>query len=422
MSPYQGEFRKPQILECPSCGATLSLPDADSFECDYCGKRILIPPELRPQRIAESSPIAKEEQAVAPSPTGWERPVQANLERSTKKPIAATLAIVFSAVCVLAIGGLVGLILISSPQSTTREENTSEPAYNPARITPLPTMVQFARPVLVFGSKGNQPGQFDDARSIAVDPQGNIFVADYTSGRINKFDSQGNFLSLIQVEPASGNEDVYIFGIATDEQGNLFVSADGSILTYSTTTGELLATIPNQWPDIYYESVVAANGNLYSTNGMAGADEVIILSTDGNLLAHWMGTIEAVNHDDPRIELALGVNSTGMVYILSPFGSKVYVYNPDGTFNFSFGQEGDSAGQFSLSTGMLAITSQDYVVVSDVYRVDLFDAQGNYLGKSFTIDYNVAEGSMFGMTIDSQDDLYYISSGGKVLKFDMNYP
>jgi sugar lactone lactonase YvrE len=284
-------------------------------------------------------------------------------------------------------------------------------------------MVQFARSVMVFGSKGDQPGQFDDARSIAVDPQGNIFVADYTTGRINKFDPQGNYLQLIQVESAQGNKDIYIFGIAADNQGNLYVACDGQILKYNAADGELILTIPDHWPDIYYETVVVApDGNLYSTNGMAGADDVIILSPQGEQLAHWVGTIENVNHDDPSIELALGVNHAGMVYILSPFGNKVYGYNPDGTYNFSFGEQGDLAGQFSLSTGMLAITKQDYLVISDVYRVDLFNAKGTYLGKTFTIDYQVAGGSMFGMTMDASGDLYYISSGGKVLKFDMNYP
>jgi sugar lactone lactonase YvrE len=328
-----------------------------------------------------------------------------------------------SAMCVLMIGGLVAWLLTSSSPGITRDVNPNQPAVNPLRTTPLPTMVQFARLTMAFGSKGDQPGQFDDARSIAVDIQGNIFVADYTTGRINKFDPQGNFLQLIQVNSTNGNTDVYIFGIAADDLGNLYVAADGNILKYNASSGELLLTIPDQWPDIYYQSVIVApDGNLYSTNGMAGADDVLILNPDGELLVHWAGTIENVNHDDPSIELAIGVNHTGMVYILSPFGNKVYVYNPDGSFNFSFGEEGDRAGQFSLSTGMLAVTAQDYLVISDVYRVDLFDNQGNYLGKTFTIDYNVAEGSMFGMTIDAEGDLYYLSSGGKVLKFDMNYP
>jgi len=35
--------------------------------------------------------------------------------------------------------------------------------------------------------------------------------------------------------------------------------------------------------------------------------------------------------------------------------------------------------------------------------------------KLFTVDYNIAGGSMFDKAIDSAEDLYFVSSGGKVL-------
>jgi hypothetical protein len=416
------DFSKPQILECPSCGATLALPDADSFLCDYCGKRILVPPELRHLRnvpksstpiegVAELKQLDRQEYTASSADGG-------TLQHKRNNQILV-LAI---SIAVLLIGLLVFFLFLFIPGS--RSKITDQSTDIQIQTTPLPTMVQFARQVMVFGNKGDQPGQFDDARSIAVDTQGNIFVADYTTGRINKFDPQGNFLQLIQVESANNNYDIHIFGIATDDQQNLYIAADGNILKYNASTGEFLLTIPEQFPEIYYQSVVVApDGNLYSMNGTAsGADDVIVLSPRGELLAHWTGMIKNANHKDPALELALGVSHTGMIYLLSPMGNKVYGYNPDGSYNFSFGEAGELAGQFSLSTGMLAITKQDYLVVSDVYRVDLFDAKGTYLGKSFTIDYQVAGGSMFGMTIDAYGNLYYISSGGKVLKFEMNYP
>ena len=108
--------------------------------------------------------------------------------------------------------------------------------------------------------------------------------------------------------------------------------------------------------------------------------------------------------------------------ILSQFGSQVYGYNPGENFNFSFGEDGDDLRQFSLSTGMPDFTGQDDLVDSDVYRVDLFDAEWTYLGESFTIDDQLAGGSRYGMTIDSHGSLYYISSGGRLLKFVINYP
>jgi hypothetical protein len=414
------EFYKAQVFECPSCGANLAVPDADSFQCEYCGKLVMVPPELRVHRPEPESPTPTRVSGE-PSRLDWEKDILTDPDKGSVKHKRTQMVLVLSISVVILITGAVGLLIALIPSSDS--SIVIEPAETQVSITPLPTMVQFARLAMVFGSKGDQPGQFEDARSIAVDDQGNIFVADYTSGRINKFDSQGNFLKLIQVKSVDGNADVYIYGIAADANGNLYVACDGNILKYNSSSGELVLTIPDQWPDIYFESVVVApDGNLYSTNGMAGADDVIILNPQGELLAHWVDTIDNVNRDDPSIELALGVDHSGMVYILSPFGNKVYRYNPDGTYNFSFGEEGDQAGQFSLSTGMLAITEKDNLVISDVYRVDLFDQNGYYLGKTFTIDYQVAGGSMFGMTIDSKDDLYYISSGGKVLKYNMNYP
>ncbi len=380
-----GDFYKPQVLECPSCGATLALPDADTFLCDYCGKRILVPPELRPQKVAQGS-LSAGGSFAEQNHLDWQEATLTNMDKSALQRKRTNLILVFSiGIAVLLIGILTFIVFLFIPTSSSSSSNQPSEYHIPT--TPLPTMVQFARLAMVFGSEGDQSGQFDDARSIAVDIQGNIFVADYTTGRINKFDPRGKFLQLIQVQSVNENNDVYIFGIATDDQENLYVAVDGNILKYNASTGELLLTIPDQWPDIYYDSVIVApDSNLYSTNGMAGADDVILLSPQGELVKHWVGSIENVNQDDPRMDLVLGVNHAGMVYMLSPFGSKVYGYNPDGSFSFSFGEAGENAGQFSLSTGMLAVTENDYLIISDIYRVDLFDAKGEYLGKTFTID------------------------------------
>jgi hypothetical protein len=106
---------------------------------------------------------------------------------------------------------------------------------------------------MVFGSEGNQPGKFDDVRSIAIDNQGNIVVADYTIGWFNKFDAEGNFMQLIQVGDPEANEDYYIPGIATDQPGYLYVATGGQILKYNAATGEPVLTIPHRWPEIYYD-------------------------------------------------------------------------------------------------------------------------------------------------------------------------
>lgn len=48
-----------------------------------------------------------------------------------------------------------------------------------------------------WGSKGTEPGQFAAARAIAVDAQGNVYVADSGNKRIEVFDNDGNYKSSI---------------------------------------------------------------------------------------------------------------------------------------------------------------------------------------------------------------------------------
>ena len=45
-----------------------------------------------------------------------------------------------------------------------------------------------------WGSKGDQPGQFNVPHSVAVDAKGRVYVADRSNFRVQVFDSQGRFL------------------------------------------------------------------------------------------------------------------------------------------------------------------------------------------------------------------------------------
>ena len=46
-----------------------------------------------------------------------------------------------------------------------------------------------------WGTKGAQPGQFDLPHGIALDPQGHVYVADRSNGRVQVFDGDGKFLA-----------------------------------------------------------------------------------------------------------------------------------------------------------------------------------------------------------------------------------
>jgi hypothetical protein len=65
-----------------------------------------------------------------------------------------------------------------------------------------------------WGTPGNGPGQFNVPHNIAVDAQGNIYVADRGNRRVQIFDGDGNFLRQITIDvpvppdarPAIGNK------------------------------------------------------------------------------------------------------------------------------------------------------------------------------------------------------------------------
>jgi hypothetical protein len=77
-------------------------------------------------------------------------------------------------------------------------------------------------PLTAFdGGHGSGKAQFDNARGIATDSSGNIFIADAGNGRIQKFSPDGAFLTSIQPFEA-------LSGIAIDRVGNIYVSEIGS--------------------------------------------------------------------------------------------------------------------------------------------------------------------------------------------------
>jgi len=73
-----------------------------------------------------------------------------------------------------------------------------------------------------WGSLGTGDGEFSDAESVAVDANGNVFVAD--TDRIEKFTNGGAFLT---TWGSLGNGDGQFnsaLGVATDRHGSVYVT------------------------------------------------------------------------------------------------------------------------------------------------------------------------------------------------------
>jgi hypothetical protein len=111
-----------------------------------------------------------------------------------------------------------------------------------------------------FGEPGDQPGQFSTPHSIAVDAQGNVFVADRGNRRIQVFDNDGRFLRQMTIDvPVSPDARPAIMNKPTQTSGPM---APGSPWAICITPG------PNQV--------------LYSSDAFPG--RIYKLTLDGKVL------------------------------------------------------------------------------------------------------------------------------------------
>ena len=79
-------------------------------------------------------------------------------------------------------------------------------------------------------AKGDAPGgTFNEPWGVAVGPDGSVYVADTWNYRIQKFTSDGKFLSMWGSGPALGQDQFYgPRGLAVDSLGRLFVADTGN--------------------------------------------------------------------------------------------------------------------------------------------------------------------------------------------------
>jgi sugar lactone lactonase YvrE len=108
----------------------------------------------------------------------------------------------------------------------------AESAYHRIRkITPAGNVTTFAGD----GTQGDTDGPADSARfnwpsDVAVDGAGNVYVTDYSNGRIRKIDTAGNVTTLED----SGGSIVYPNAVAVDGAGNVYCTFNNQAINSSS--------------------------------------------------------------------------------------------------------------------------------------------------------------------------------------------
>jgi len=401
LTPTGDKPQAPKLFRCPSCGASLEVVDAPSVTCKYCATNVPVPNELRPHR----PPMFQPQVIIQPAAVDYSEQYTQAVRGSQRFGCILTIVIL------LLVGGITVFALVSSQAAIGNIiGEVSDATGIDIQLPGATAEPSFADVALEFGGKGSGPGKFDDARYVVVDPDGNIFVAEYDSGRLQKFDSSGKFLKQMTIEP-DRNGNIYISGMAADYEGHLYVSRSGDILKLSTEGGTLIDTYSGDSNTRYGAIAVDASNIIYAMN--EDEEGLVVLDADGNELLRVPDLISSVDKDDFSFNVDVAVAGTGQIYVTSGFGNKVYIFDSEGKYTDRFGEEGTGPGQLS-SPGAVAVDGQGRIFVDTFGGISVFNASGTYLG-SLPRDYT--KGAVMGLSVDIEGFVYAVTNEGVVLKY-----
>jgi DNA-binding beta-propeller fold protein YncE len=218
-----------------------------------------------------------------------------------------------------------------------------------------------------WGTEGSGDGQFKEPMGVAVDAQGNVFVADTWNHRVQKFDSTGKFVSKWNGQPGFWGPRA----IAVDGQGNVYVTDTGNKrIQKFDGTGKFLGQFGTEGtgPGQFREPIglaVSSDGQMFvaDTNNR----RIQQLDSSGKFVAEWpVAGWAGGARNEPYITLDL----EGNLLATDPPNNRIVKYSPTGEVLAVGGTGGKANGQFDLPLG-IAAGDAIYVVDSGNHRVEV---------------------------------------------------
>jgi sugar lactone lactonase YvrE len=299
---------------------------------------------------------------------------------------------------------------VETNQSPLPSPDANTPAPTPTLLS-SPTPLPFASQALQFGEQGSGPGQFDDPRELAIDLDGNLYVADYFTGRVQKFYPDGKFTWLLKVPPKQGQPAI-ISDLAVDTDGMLYVVASGDILIYNRSDGSEAGRIPARFPETIFRYVaIDAADNLYAVHDGAAGSDLLGLDEVGQTTFRIESPVFKITNTGTSIE-ALAVDGLGNSYLLERNASQVFKFDFQGQFVDRIGLGGKEAGQLDSPLGV-AVDGQGRLYVVDSNAVSIFTKDGAYLNSIS----RRGQGAAFDIAVDNHGGVYLVSNLNQVVKF-----
>jgi tripartite motif-containing protein 71 len=230
-----------------------------------------------------------------------------------------------------------------------------------------------------WGGHGSGPGQLEGPDKLAFDSLGNVYVTEVGSqsaegnSRIQKFSPIGTPLAQWGTFGSAPGQFSTPVGIAIDQQGDIYVadvgnhriqklSSQGKPLTQWHTVG----SGTGESTEIGYDLALDACGNVYVSDAhpfSSGNDRIQKFSPSGNLLAAWGGTGTGPGKFGNPTGIA--VDSKGNVFVVDSGNNRIQELSSTGQYLAEW-KGPDSGFQF---TSKVAVDGHGNMYVSDGSKV-----------------------------------------------------
>jgi DNA-binding beta-propeller fold protein YncE len=270
--------------------------------------------------------------------------------------------------------------------------------------------------VMTIGSEGTEPGQFKYVEDIAFTKDGHLVVSDAAHAWVQVFDKRsGKFLARFG---GKGDDDHSLEkpeGIAVDPEGNIFVADynTGYIKKYAPSYQWILTFSEygsNKGQNMKSEFMDIRDGRLYLPD--AGNHRVNVFDLSGRSLFDFGGLgSEPGKFNTPE---AAKFGRDGRLYVADLKNDRVQIFDADGNFLQTWGKSGSGPGEFKSPAGLgIDGVGNAYVTEIGNDRVQVFDKNGGFLAMWGRKGSGKGEFSnLHGIAIDNETGLIYVADTG----------
>jgi len=279
----------------------------------------------------------------------------------------------------------------------TPEPTPTEPPYT------LPPPYVF---ITKWGSPGSGDGQFDSPGDIAIDNEGYIYVLDTNNKRLQKFDSDGNFMIKWALNTVNKKIRGYFYdSIAVDQKGYIFV---GDTYNDCIEKFDSKGNFIKKWDGIYPRKIrTDMEGHMF----IISLDTVEKLTPEGNFIKQWEPSQFDYSISGHVTCLDMTVIPSGDIFLVYGIVScdeyqhvsyvTIHKFDSDWNFITRWGPGGiKSSKEFDGST-YITSDKKGNIFTANGNSLRMFDSNGNFIGKWWVPDTGIAD-----ITVDSDGNIY----------------